>query len=134
MKTFTHETVEYGIAYEELVARLIMQGCSTGLCSEDQRSNCETEAVCLHEMNSINSQLEFCERISKSKKETEEEAELRKEEALKVRKKVAVGAFKCCVKFTFKDTKQIIQEGSITPEQFKRFGRKVDQSNGQDNS
>jgi len=116
MKTFEEEESFYGVLSEEFVAHLYEdhKAFGLGLCGVDRRKECEEDHLCKMETDCIDILMD----LATSHGDDPEEVKEGKTEQ-------AVEGFKLCCKVTMKKKVNIICEGSCTPEQFKRFGRKV---------
>jgi len=133
MKTYSHETVQYGIATEELVSKIFLAGGDVPLCTEDERQACEENNECQIQFKNLPEEMKQVVLISERNNESEQESKNRMEALMNLKSSVATNAFKRCNKFTFKNTLQIVQEGrAITPEIMKKYGRKVQQKQGKE--
>jgi len=134
MKQIEAETVRYGIAHEELLTNIHKEGLNNnclvndGLCTEGRREACDNICLCMNEIQSLENSITFARAVSRANDETPDEETERIEHLKATRNEVSEGAYKACKKFTFRNILQITQEGNqITAEEFKKYGRKVQQ-------
>jgi len=116
VKVIDTEEIRYGVLTEEFIASIYEQTGKSiiGLCEADRRKECETDQKCRMEIDCIPILADMAEEMGDTK-----------EDITRRKTKQALEGFKCCCKITLKHRLTIIHEGSCTPEEFRKFGRKV---------